>query len=102
MRNYLDCCIQKVVVNSSIFGRTSVTSGVPQGAVLGPVLFIIYIKAINNRVKCTINKFADVPERWNAIQRHLGKLEKWARVNFMKFKKAKCKALHLGRGNLQY
>ncbi|GAB0179927.1 mitochondrial enolase superfamily member 1 [Grus japonensis] len=38
----------------------------------------------------------------DAVQRDLDRLEEWTRANVMKFKKAKCKALHLGQGNHQY
>jgi len=100
MRNWLDGCTQRVVVNSSTSRWRSVTSGVPQGSILGQVLFNIFISDTDSSIKCS--GAVNMPEGWDAIHGDLDKLKKWACVNFTRFNKAKCKVLHLGWGNPRY
>ena len=100
---------QRVVVDGEVSTWKSVLSGVPQGSVLGPILFLIYINDLDDRITSNVLKFADDTKLFRKVntdgdkqhlQNDLDRLVKWSEKWQMLFNFGKCKCLHTGHGNL--
>mgnify|MGYP001021806874 FL=1 len=84
------------------------TSGVPQGSVLGPLLFVVYINDMPNEILSMLYMFADDTkifreikdnEDHSVLQHDLNILSQWSNDWMLNFHPEKCSVMHLGRTN---
>ena len=102
---------QCVVINGHCSEWKDVSSGVPQGSVLGPILFTIFINDIDNSVKSKLSKFADDTKLGKVVnnesqarefQSDLDKLYYWSKQWKMEFNLEKCVCMHVGYKNKNF
>lgn len=106
--NWINCFLsdrhQTVIVNGTASRSQQVTSGIPQGSVLGPLLFVIYINDLPDSVKSPVFMFADDTKLYNRIrseedknqlQIDLDALQLWSDTWLLKFHPEKCKVLSI-------
>ena len=104
---------QKTVLNGKSSDWGEVLSGVPQGSVLGPLLFLIFINDIDKAAHMItkLAKFADDTKLGQVIrsqqdriqlQECLNSLVEWSETWGMSFNVAKCKIMHVGTNNPKY
>ena len=99
---------KRLTVNGVPSGYRTVTSRVPQGSILRPLLLNVFVNDLHVVLEDVLSKFADdiklegvvvSTEGGEDLQRDLDKIENRASTNRMKHNKNKCLILHLGRGN---
>ena len=104
--NWLHNCKQRVVVNDVRSEWLPVTSGVPQGSVLGSASFIVCINDIDVNVSISVLKFADDTKLYSNVctcdqtgqlQYDLDRMSEWSTKWQMLFNDDKCKRLHMGQ-----
>ena len=101
---------QRVNINGTYSKWKNVNSGVPQGSVLGPVLFILFVNDVPNILKsstCSIfaddtkvKRNVDTVEDADKVQEDLNELYKWCEEWKLTFNAKKCHVLHFGRKNV--
>ncbi len=102
--SYLDNRRQYVSINQSSSALHPVLSDIPQGTVLGPLLFVIYINDLTNDLNSEVFMFADdtkifrtitSPTEETHLQNDLNSLMKWSSTWLMPFNSSKCKYMHI-------
>ena len=104
IREYLQNRRQRVVVGDTMSKELGVVSGVPQGSIIGPLLFVLFINDLHKCVSpgTSLALYADDTKIWRliksendciALQKDIDALCQWSKINCMIFHPQKCKVL---------
>ena len=97
---------QEVVVGQGFSDWDLVTSGVPQGSVLGPTLLYTYVNELPNLIQSNIKMFADDVKLYRIVcgrqateqlQKDIEALEHWSNIWLLRLNPLKCKVMHCGQ-----
>ena len=100
---------QRAIADGVISNWKSVLSALPQGSVLGPILFLIYINDLDDDISTKVLRFADDTKVFRkvthdtdkqSLQDDLDKLFKWSEKWQILLNFGKCKCIHIGYGNM--
>ena len=104
---YLSNRRQRVTALGATSNTLPVTSGVPQGSILGPILFLLYVHDLPGLVKSSqVAMFADDTKIFKSIasindtkllQQDLSNLESWSSTSGLPFNQSKCRSLSITR-----
>ena len=110
LQDYLKHRKQRVIIDNMASEVLDVYSGIQQGSILGPLLFILFINDIYNQVNpdARMNSYADDTKTWRpmhteqdckALKNDVNMLQQWCIDNKMKFNINKCHALTITATN---
>jgi hypothetical protein len=109
IRNFLTNRRQKVTVNGQESRWHEVISGIPQGSVLGPILFVIYINSLPEvATNSEVFLFADdtkvfreilTEEDCDKLQKDIDNMFEWTQASLLRFHPDKCTSMRIGTGN---
>jgi len=105
VKDFLSGRSQRVRVGRDFSDSAEVLSGIPQGSILGPILFTIFINDISDNIQSCCRIFADDTKIFNAtsrssvVQEDLNRLQEWTEKWNLHFNASKCHVMHMGKGN---
>ncbi|CAH8638661.1 unnamed protein product [Dicrocoelium dendriticum] len=107
LSTYLSGRTYRVRVNGALSSALAATTGVPQGSILGPLLFNLFINDLPSCISSHILLYADDAKIWRPIRRpsdqallqtDIDAAYSWASKNSLPFNIDKCKVMHIGQG----
>lgn len=101
----------RVCVDGELSGWVYAKSGIPQGSVLGPTLFVIFINDLPQVIMNSCKLFADDAKLYKTIQSEddttslqddINAVVKWSEFWQLPFNESKCKCIHIGKGKSKH